>query len=265
MVNSTPTTAQRKQRLINPYTDHPSDYSAGHGGLPDSQSTLPVADLSFKTHSDSSNLTALQQHVLFWDRDNDGIIHPLDVYSGFRELGFGYLFSLGSLLIPIFFSYPTRLAHSYIPDPFLRIYVSSIHKAKHGSDTGIYDSDGLVRPALFDELFDKFDTAGSGSLGADDLWRLIAKDRVAADPAGWSFAFMEWWTTWLLLCREGRVHRGDLRACYDGSVFWRISEERRKGGGPRQGVGYGYGWREFFKGMWYGQTWKEWEVNRKET
>jgi hypothetical protein len=28
------------------------------------------------------------------------------------------------------FSYPTRLAKSYIPDPLFRVYVGSIHKAK---------------------------------------------------------------------------------------------------------------------------------------
>lgn len=28
------------------------------------------------------------------------------------------------------FSYPTRLAYSYVPDPLFRVYVGSIHKAK---------------------------------------------------------------------------------------------------------------------------------------
>ena len=73
----------------------------------------------------------LQQHVLFWDRDNDGVIWPWNTYTGFRDLGFNILFSLlAVLIINLNFSYPTRLAHSYIPDPFFRVYVSSIHKAK---------------------------------------------------------------------------------------------------------------------------------------
>ena len=90
----------------------------------------------------------------------------------------------------------------------------------------------------------------------EELWRLIAKDRVAADPAGWSFAFMEWWTTWLLLQREGRVWKEDLRQCYDGSIFWRIREERSVGKGWRQG----YGWRDFVGSLRTGATWKEWKV-----
>ena len=83
-----------------------------------------------ETHSEK--LSPLQRHVQFWDRDSDGVIWPLDVYRGFRQLGFGLFFSIGSLLIPIFFSYPTRLGHSWIPDPMFRIYVNDINKAKHG-------------------------------------------------------------------------------------------------------------------------------------
>jgi peroxygenase len=147
----------------------------------------------------SDQPTTLQQHVLFWDRDQDSIIYPRDVYSGFRSLGFSIPFSLASLLIPVFFAYPTRLAHSYIPDPLFRIYVSSIHKAKHGSDTGIYQLDGSFDLARFEDLFVRFDSKGKGGLGAKDLWRLWGSNRVAADPAGWMFAAMEWSTTWILL------------------------------------------------------------------
>ncbi|KAF1854311.1 hypothetical protein Lal_00008609 [Lupinus albus] len=152
---------------------------------------------------EDTKLSPLQKHVQFWDRDNDGIINPWDVYNGFRELGFGLFFSIGSLLIPIFFSYPTRLGHSWLPDPLFRIYVNDIHKAKHGSDTGIFDFDGNFSPERFDHMFQRFDTSGDGVLTADDLWRLWAKDRCAADPAGWTFAFMEWWTTYVLLQEDG--------------------------------------------------------------
>ncbi|KAF4973789.1 hypothetical protein FZEAL_9236 [Fusarium zealandicum] len=175
-------------------------------------------------------LSVLQRHVQFWDRDNDGIIHPWDVYSGFRELGFGLFFSVGSLLIPLFFSYPTRLGHSWIPDPLFRIFVRDIHKAKHGSDSGIYDFDGNFNPERFDQLFERFDSSGKGGLSARDLSELWAKDRCAADPAGWSFALMEWWTTWVLLQKDGLVWKDDLRACYDGSLFWKIKHERERAG-----------------------------------
>ncbi|EWG39815.1 hypothetical protein FVEG_02508 [Fusarium verticillioides 7600] len=178
------------------------------------------------SEDEEKKLSSLQKHVQFWDRDNDGIINPWDVYNGFRELGFGLFFSIGSLLIPIFFSYPTRLGHSWLPDPLFRIYVNDIHKAKHGSDTDIFDFDGNFSPERFEQMFQRFDTSGDGALTADDLWRLWAKDRCAADPAGWTFAFMEWWTTYVLLQEDGIVRKDDLRACYDGSLFWRIKDER---------------------------------------
>jgi hypothetical protein len=75
--------------------------------------------------------TVLQQHVLFWDRDADGQIYPRDTYVGFRDLGFSILFSLFAVvIINVNFSYPTRLAVSWLPDPLFRVYVGGIHKAK---------------------------------------------------------------------------------------------------------------------------------------
>ncbi|KAI1402682.1 Caleosin-domain-containing protein [Hypoxylon fuscum] len=193
-------------------------------GINDDTKSHPVlADGGNVNKSSENPQTALQQHISFFDRDNDGIIWPSDVYNGFRELGFCILFSLGSLLIPVFFSYPTRLGHPWFPDPFLRIYVDDIHKAKHGSDSGVYDFDGNFNPDRFDCMFDRFDTCGTGGLSMSDLAALWKKHRCAADPAGWSFAFMEWWTTWLLLQKNGRVWKDDLKACYDGTLFWKIS------------------------------------------
>jgi Ca2+-binding EF-hand superfamily protein len=227
--------------------------------------------------SPQPQLTALQQHILFWDRDNDGIIYPLDVYTGFRALGFSIPFSIGSFLIPIFFSYATTLPYSYIPDPRLRIHIASIHKAKHGSDTGVFDIDGHFDARRFDDMFDRYDTERTGGLSADEFWVMWKRNRCAADFAGWSFAFMELWTTWLLLQRRGRVWREDLKGCYDGTLFWRISEmreRRRKGGGGGEVDGEieteaeveveaGYGVGEFVRGMWKGRTWRVWEVEMK--
>ena len=106
-------------------------------------------------------------------------------------------------------------------------------------------------------MFDKLDSSKTGSLGVKDLFRLLSRNRVAADPAGWSFAFMEWWTTWLLLQKKGRVWKQDLRQAYDGSLFWRIRDERMK----EQGWQQGYGWRDFAKSIQENGTWKEWEYN----
>src|ERR1700761_9604255 len=207
----------------------------------------------------STQPTALQQHVLFWDRDNDGIIHPWDVYTGFRELGFNIPFSIGSLLIPIFFSYPTGLARSWFPAPLFRIYVGSIHKAKHGSDSGIFDLDGHFHAERFEAMFERWDVDRCGGLSAEQMWAMWKKNRLAADVAGWCFAFMELWTTWLLLQKDGRVWKDDLRACYDGTLFWKISELVQKG---QWNQGYGVG--DFIDGMLNGGTWRNWELENQQ-
>lgn len=205
-------------------------------------------------------LSALQQHILFWDQDNDGIIWPHDVYNGFRDIGFNIPFSLTSLLIPVFFSYPTTLGHSVMPDPWFRIWVKDIHKAKHGSDSGTYDLKGNLKIQTFDDLFKDFDTEGRGSLGVKELWSMVKRNRVAADPAGWTFAMMEWGTTWLLLQRNGRVQKDDLKGNYEGTLFWKLSaerQEREKRGKTGQERGYGVwdGLRDLpgiTKGWWRG-------------
>lgn len=76
-----------------------------------------------------SRQTVLQQHVNFWDRDNDGIIWPLDTFKGFYELGYGVILSwIALLVIHSNFSYPT--VHGLLPDPFFRIWVDRIHRDK---------------------------------------------------------------------------------------------------------------------------------------
>jgi hypothetical protein len=68
---------------------------------------------------------------MFWDRDGDRQIYPWDTYVGFRDLGFSVLFSLlAMVIINVNFSYPTRLAVSWWPDVWFRVYVGGIHKAK---------------------------------------------------------------------------------------------------------------------------------------
>ncbi|KAK3345990.1 Caleosin related protein-domain-containing protein [Lasiosphaeria hispida] len=185
--------------------------------------------------------TVLQQHVLFWDRDMDGAIYPLDTYRGFRDLGFSILFSLLSMfIINVNFSYPTRLAlGGYLPDPLFRVYVGGVHKAKHGSDSGTYDHEGRFVPQAFEDMFSKWDADRKGALSFVELWRMIAGNRLVVDPFGWFAAIFEFGSTWLLLQKDGMVSKEDLRRTYDGSIFWHIREQRLRGKGWDKGFGLG--------------------------
>jgi hypothetical protein len=190
--------------------------------------------------------TVLQQHILFWDRDGDGAIYPWDTYIGFRELGFNLVFSLlATFIINVNFSYPTRLAHSILPDPFFRVYVDGIYKAKHGSDSGTYDPEGRFVPQFFENMFAKWDKGAKGALSTGELFDLMKGNRCAADPFGWGAALFEWGTTWLLLQKDGLVDKEDLRQLYDGSLFWRVREARRTGSWDK---GWGLGGDGFIGG-----------------
>ncbi|CCM03021.1 uncharacterized protein FIBRA_05138 [Fibroporia radiculosa] len=191
------------------------------------------------------NFSVLQQHIIFWDRDRDGVIWPRDTFVGFRDLGFNVVFSLFAVfVINICFSLPTRLAHSYFPDPFFRVYVSSIHKDKHGSDSGVYDTEGRFVPCRFEDIFAKYSskqssTAPGETLSLREIMHLMHGQRVAVDPYGWSAAAFEWGTTWLLLQENGCIDKEDLRKLYDGSLFYEIREKRKTKEGWRKGWGLG--------------------------
>ncbi|KAL4813810.1 Caleosin related protein-domain-containing protein [Aspergillus spinulosporus] len=141
-----------------------------------------TSDTSMKAFHE---FTPMQQHILFWDRDRDGQIYPYDTYRGFRDLGFNILFSfLAMLVINLNFSYPTRLAHSFLPDSRFRVYVDSIYKAKHGSDSGSFDAEGCFVPQHFEDMFAKYDGDQDGALTIGELFKMMHGNRCAADPFG---------------------------------------------------------------------------------
>jgi hypothetical protein len=43
-----------------------------------------------------------------------------------------------------------------LPDPFFRVYLARVHKDKHGSDTGTYDTEGRFVPQNFENIFAKY-------------------------------------------------------------------------------------------------------------
>ncbi|KAL0465056.1 caleosin domain-containing protein [Neurospora intermedia] len=203
----------------------------------------PEGSAEYVDALDFKDYTVLQQHCLFWDRDRDGVIWPQDTFIGFYELGFNLFFCfLATLVINLNFSYPTRLGISYIPDPYFRLYLPSMHKAKHGSDSGTYDKEGRFVPQAFEDMFSKWDRGDKGALSAGELWNMIAANRLAADPFGWAAGIFEFGVTWLLVQEEGMVDKEDLRRIYDGSMFFKIREAYR----TEKGWNKGFGLREFF-------------------
>ncbi|GAA5971979.1 hypothetical protein JCM3765_000617 [Sporobolomyces pararoseus] len=171
------------------------------------------------------NKSVLQQHVSFFDRDNDGIIWPLDTFVGFHNLGYSLIWCLLAVfLIHPTFSYFTL--SSWIPDPLFRIRVKTIHRARHGSDTGVYDSQGRFVSAKFEEIFEKFDKNKKGGLTFFEGLGMIRENRNVLDPIGWIGAFFEWFASYLLIWpKNGIVMKEDLRTIYDGSIFYSVANK----------------------------------------
>ncbi|KAF5622086.1 het-E-1 heterokaryon incompatibility protein [Fusarium tjaetaba] len=162
--------------------------------------------------------TVLQQHCDFFDKDHDGVIWPLDTFRGFYQLGYGIILSVISVLvIHGNFSYPTQ--SSLLPDPFFRIHTNNIHKDKHGSDTGTYDTEGRFVPQKFEDIFSKY-AEGRDYLTIWDVMNLMKGQRLIADPIGWGGAFFEYlmpnfnlFSIYHLLCYKidtGRNHPAPL-------------------------------------------------------
>lgn len=119
----------------------------------------------------------LQNHAAFFDFDSDGVLSLSDTYKGMRAIGFNFvLAALGTAIIHASFSLPTTppvavrlpgrrepLFSLRLPDPFLRVFIANIHKGKHGSDSGTYDTEGRYIPEKLEEIFSKYAGMGDSS------------------------------------------------------------------------------------------------------
>ncbi|KAL0287467.1 UNVERIFIED_CONTAM: Peroxygenase [Sesamum calycinum] len=131
-------------------------------------------------------LSVLQQHVAFFDQDNNGIVYPWETYAGFRQIGFNRILSLlVALFVHVTSSYLTL--PSWIPSPFFPLYIRNIHKIKHGSDSGTYDTEGSKYGHTFPE-----------KLTLRELWNLSEGNRVSFDFFGWLVNKGEWALLYIL-------------------------------------------------------------------
>lgn len=225
-LDDVPVTVQRK-----PFLQSNDDQRLRHTGTPRANIAAtyehPEGTTDWNWHQDHRNQTVLQQHCEFFDRDRDGAIWPQDTFRSFRDLGFGIFLSLLSVfIIHVNFSYPTQ--PSILPDPMFRIYVDNIHKDKHGSDSGTYDTEGRFVPQKFEDMFEKY-AEGRDYMTLQDIFALLKGNRLVLDPIGWGGAFFEWMATYVMLWPEdGRIMKEDIRKLYDGSLFYVVAARRAK-------------------------------------
>ncbi|KAJ3748448.1 Caleosin related protein-domain-containing protein [Lentinula detonsa] len=141
---------------------------------------------------------AMIGHGEFFDPDGDGIFSPFDTFNGFRALGYSIILSIFSAMVISTMSYPSLPSGHWLPDPFFRIHVKGLHKAKHGSDSGSFKRDGRFDEERFDEFWDSHTDAPHAEITPFQLYAAVAERRLAYDFYGIFAAIFEWLATWLL-------------------------------------------------------------------
>ncbi|KAK4400085.1 putative peroxygenase 4 [Sesamum angolense] len=175
---------------------------------------------------DHDHTNVLQKHVMFFDRNNDGIIYPSETFQGFRAIGCGVLLSsVAAVFINMGLSRKTRPGKPF--SLHFPIEVKNIHMAKHGSDSGVYDKEGRFVPTKFEEIFIKHACTYPNALTSNELKAFMKSNREPKDYGGWLAGYTEWKILYDL-CKDenGLLHKETIRAAYDGSLFEKMAKEK---------------------------------------
>ncbi|CAN6478132.1 unnamed protein product [Victoria cruziana] len=181
------------------------------------------------------NENVLMKHVSFFDMNKDGIVYPWETFQGFRSIGCGFLLSSFSA---IFIN--VALSGKTIPvgkKPSLRfpIYIENINKCVHGSDSGVYDSEGRFVPTKFEEIFSKHAHTHHHALTGKELRNMLKANREPKDHRGWVGSWTEWMTLYhLCKDKDGLLHKDTVRAVYDGSLFHQLADKKRSSTGDNK-------------------------------
>ncbi|KAK4779801.1 hypothetical protein SAY87_015907 [Trapa incisa] len=173
----------------------------------------------------ATDQNVLRKHVSFFDRNGDGTVYPWETFKGFRAIGCGIpLSTVASIFINVGLSHKTRPGK--FPSLLFPIEVNNIARAKHGSDSGVYDTQGRFVPEKFEEIFTKYALTHPDALTSEELNRMMKANRDPKDYGGWLAGYTEWKILYLL-CKDksGLLQRDTIRAVYDGSLF-QLMEQR---------------------------------------
>ncbi|KAL3830738.1 hypothetical protein ACJIZ3_019540 [Penstemon smallii] len=168
----------------------------------------------------------LLKHVLFFDRNKDGLIYISETFEGLRAIGCGILLSsVAAILINLTFSRKTRPGKPF--SMRFPIEVKNIQLAKHGSDSGVYDKEGMFVSSKFEGIFAKHAQSNSNALTSKELSTFIKSNREPKDYGGWVNSYVDWKILYFL-CKDknGMLQKDTIRAVYDGILFEKMAKEK---------------------------------------
>ncbi|XP_021756803.1 probable peroxygenase 4 [Chenopodium quinoa] len=174
---------------------------------------------------EGSGENVLAKHVAFFDRNHDGVIYPWETFQGFRAIGSGLLLStVAAFFINMGLSGKTRPGK--FPNLLFPIEIKNITKAKHGSDTDVYDTEGRFVASKFEDIFKKHAHTCANALTSEELSEMLKANREPKDYAGWIGAYSEWKILYYL-CKDknGYLPKETIRGVYDGSLFEQMERD----------------------------------------
>ena len=110
--------------------------------------------------------------------------------------------------------------------PSLTISIRGIARSIHGSDSGIYDSQGRFDPVAFERLFATWDRDRSGGLDPVELAQRTISDADLWDLFGVAASGAEFGLLFAVAEEHGELSRDRMRSFYDGTLFYRLENER---------------------------------------
>ncbi|XP_058724447.1 probable peroxygenase 4 isoform X3 [Vicia villosa] len=154
--------------------------------------------------------------------------HRKQLEKAMREIGSGMMLSTAAaVFINGALSQITRPGK--FPSPLFPIEVKNIKLGKHGSDTGVYDSEGRFVESKFEEIFIKHAHTHPNALTHDELDELIKTNREPQDIQGRIGGFVEWEVLYTLAKdKNGLLQKETIRGVYDGSLFEVLKKEHSK-------------------------------------